>query len=1164
MALCKCLREYRTAFVESEEVALVESDGTERKEVAYVELYQWQKQLRTALNGGDEGLVIGISLMPFSIEETTTMLLVAEEKEWSYVPIEVELSLSRQILLLQSAGARRLVTTAKSPLAKYFGGIHRDEVEVVELASSSFGVVQVVNFSNILFNDTEFDQKLKEDEGLVSPLYVLFTSGTTGEPRGVVGARTGAWTRLKWMWTTYPFDESERVLRATKLSFVDSVWEILGAFLGRVPLVHVQSPRDPASAQLNLRSVVLDNSTQFLEVIQSENVTRFTAVPSVLEVLLLQTTEKDRNATLSGLRYVLSSGEALRLHVLQQLTTNLPDATILNLYGSTELSGDVTCMELKAPFSSAQIAQWQQHGVPIANLDRYGVVGGDTSLLLLADELDKKNSTVIWPKRTTTRSEATKARSKGILCISGPLLSFGYIGDGHEGAYVDSDDLPGVQNGIKQVQARRWFCTGDICSVVQGRLYYCGRKDDVVKINGQRVDLEAVERAVATALKATAKVGGDHRIIALASTKEVSDFAIFQQSVVAFIVCDDTRSTAITRYSRMETLNAWIFEHYGALLTPHEILLLPSTNVPRLAHGKIDRRALAKILEHNRNDTKNLLTPVSKGAVSPETFIAQSLEGMLGISLSECLSGDVRARTFADLGGNSLLATLFLHQLQQKFGALCIDLLEMTIGEVLSIVDQRQKATTEEMKRPIKPKTRSTDEPSDGIKRRKKTHHERVSADSAVVERAPRSQPCQLSCLSRYNQSSMGVNGIYLPTCYIPVPTAKPRVVASSSPSLPWALRTAWRVDLRKCIDASPLVAQRRDHTDAVCSAWAIVGSHSGQVVCVDILAAGHEIWRVTLDDRIEACAALSLKHEIVYVGTYGGTLFALDLQTGGTRWTFQATGAIKASAVVMEQQELVVFGAYDSNFYGLEAETGQLQWKLDVRGSLFSTPLYCKWSKQLFVAVTNGNVVSITSTSDDNFRSIQEHWRLQLAAPVFAGLNADFELNLLLVGCADGNLYGVTMTTGEILWQVATEKPIFSSPCVYRPGSVVFGSHDGMLRKVDSRTGELVWATSLNGAVFASPMVVHLVANGATEDDNLVCCVATTTGQLCFCDERTGAIVYQTGDSTGKAPSDAIRTANEGDLGPLFGSPVIIDSLCLLGTRTNYLYGLDMISTRP
>eukprot|EP00644_Phytophthora_capsici_P012268 jgi/Phyca11/550747/estExt2_Genewise1Plus.C_PHYCAscaffold_380236 len=424
------------------------------------------------------------------------------------------------------------------------------------------------------------------------------------------------------------------------------------------------------------------------------------------------------------------------------------------------------------------------------------------------------------------------------------------------------------------------------------------------------------------------------------------------------------------------------------------------------------------------------------------------------------------------------------------------------------------------------------------LKRRKKSHF--ASTVAVDVTRSDTNQ-CRLSFLSRYNQSS-NVNGFHLPTCYT-------SPIASGS----LGLKSVWKVDLGKCIDASPLVVQRRDHKGRVSSTWAVVGSHSAQLVCVDVQA-GREIWRVTLDDRIEASAALSVKHQLVYVGTYAGTFFALKLQSGETSWRFQARGTIKASALVLDALGLVVVGAYDNKLYALDVATGHKQWVMDLQGSIFSTPLYCVWSKQLFAASTSGNVVAFSSGGAE-VTSVKTQWRLQLPAPVFAGLNAASLSNIVLVGCADGNLYGVKMASGEIQWQVPTQKPIFSSPCVYGTKSVVFGSHDGKLRKVDTCTGELQWATNLDGAVFASPTVVRLVESLNGGDHTLICCVPTTRGQLCFCDEKTGVILYHTGDSS-KGNFEP-----NGDFGPLFGSPVLVDTWCLLGTRTNYFYGLKLTS---
>ncbi|KAL3658885.1 hypothetical protein V7S43_016028 [Phytophthora oleae] len=1146
MALCQCLEKFWDERRENEDLAFVQRGFTvkETEEVTCRQVYDWIQALRDALAVQDgDWEAVGINLTPFSIEETASMLLVAQQKRWIYVPIDVELPVARQLESLGNAGIRSLVTSVNSPLANVcMKRIKRVEVKTMELKASPFRPVQVITF--IDGGESELErtclrlEAVKKREELVAPLYVLFTSGTTEKPRGALGTRIGAWTRLNWMWKTYPFAvdtkglTSERVVRATKLSFVDSVWEILGAFLKKVPLVHVQLPKNESDSDSYwMKSVVLEDSARFLDIVHREKVTRFTAVPSVLELLLLQTTATGRQSAFSGLRYVLSSGEMLPIYVVQEFTTDLPHVTFLNLYGSTEVSGDVTCMEVKEPLSSAQIVEWEHTGIPISNLDQHGVVGAETSLLLLSDAAPK----VIWPRKDVNQAE--KEVIRGVLYVSGPLVTLGYVANDRKDMFKTSDELGSDQNAM---QFRMWLCTGDICTVVHGCLYFCGRKDNAVKIRGQLVYLEAVERAVAAALKETVEDQqlNSSQVLAFTETKG----AFQQQCIVVCIISGDV-SPSVTRYSNTRMLNAWIAEHYGTSHIPHEMLRVDTTVVPRFINGKIDRRGLKQFLiDYDANTSVSLKCSSIDGEASSSTekLVAQLLKKILDLPLS-C---SIHSQTFNEVGGNSLLVTLFLHELRQVFGTLPLtnqELLGMTIEEVILVLESLPKRHSRED--PTKVPTELPNvvfEGNNELKRRRKTH----LAPPVSVKQG------SLAFLSRYNQSS-DVNGFHLPTCYTS-PT-------SSGSSFSLGLRSVWNVDLDKCIDASPLVVQRRDHEGRVCSTWAVVGSHSAQLVCIDVQT-GREVWRVTLDDRIEACAALSVKHQLVYVGTYAGTFFALNLQSGEVSWRFQAQGTIKTSALVLDTHGLVVVGAYDNKLYGLDVATGHKQWTVDLQGSIFSTPLYCAWSKQLLAASTNGNVVAFVSASNGvEFTGIQEQWRLQLPAPVFAGLNADPLSNILLVGCADGNLYGVKLSSGEIQWQIPTEKPIFSSPCVYGTGSVVFGSHDGKLRKVDTCTGELQWATNLNGAVFASPTVVRLVAeplNGG--DSKLVCCVTTTSGWLCFCDEKTGVIVYQTGDSSGKT-MDSIK--NNGNLGPLFGSPVLIDNWCLLGTRTNHFYGLKLTS---
>ncbi len=185
-----------------------------------------------------------------------------------------------------------------------------------------------------------------------SPAYVIYTSGSTGTPKGVVGLHRGAVNRFHWMWQAYPFAPDEVCCQKTALSFVDSVWETFGALLQGVPMVII-----PEQASTDLE--------RFVQSLAEAGVTRIVLVPSLLRVLL--DTYSDLHARLPRLRHWVSSGEALDMELTQRFYDAMPQAILINLYGSSEVAADVLCCDTRHLTSSSSVPI----GRPIANIQAY-------------------------------------------------------------------------------------------------------------------------------------------------------------------------------------------------------------------------------------------------------------------------------------------------------------------------------------------------------------------------------------------------------------------------------------------------------------------------------------------------------------------------------------------------------------------------------------------------------------------------------------------------------------------------------------------------------------------------------------------------------------------------------------------------------------------------
>jgi len=108
--------------------------------------------------------------------------------------------------------------------------------------------------------------------------YIMYTSGSTGEPKGIIGTHSATLNRLEWMWSQFPFTNKDVCVNKTALSFVDSIWELFGPLLKGVP-TYIFSEQD-----------VLD-IFRFVDELERHRITRLVIVPSLLSVLL----DSDKN-----------------------------------------------------------------------------------------------------------------------------------------------------------------------------------------------------------------------------------------------------------------------------------------------------------------------------------------------------------------------------------------------------------------------------------------------------------------------------------------------------------------------------------------------------------------------------------------------------------------------------------------------------------------------------------------------------------------------------------------------------------------------------------------------------------------------------------------------------------------------------------------------------
>jgi len=365
-----------------------------------------------------------------------------------------------------------------------------------------------------------------------SLLYVFYTSGSTGEAKGVAVEQRQMVNRLWWMWESYGFQAGEVMMQRTTMNFSVSMWEMLGGLLRGVRTVIAGEE-------------VRGDVEALIEEMWREEVTRVVVVPSLLRALVEGA--KGKGEKLKGVRMWSVCGEALEAGLYERFREEIGDARLINQWGSSE-TNDVSHHECAREVREELEGEGGsgRRSIPvgraITNTAVYVVEGGQ-------------------------RVAGIGQRGEAYVRQEGEAR--GYI----RGAEMTAEKM--VPDWISGKRGGRLVRMGDVVRRRgDGELVWDGRRDRQVKVRGMRVEVKGVE----------AELRGHEKVKEAAV--EVEEAGAGEKRLVGYV---ELREGA---EGSGEELRRYLRDRVAEQGVPGEVVVIE--RMPMTGNGKIDRRRLGE------------------------------------------------------------------------------------------------------------------------------------------------------------------------------------------------------------------------------------------------------------------------------------------------------------------------------------------------------------------------------------------------------------------------------------------------------------------------------------------------------------------------------------------------------------------------------------------
>jgi len=339
--------------------------------------------------------------------------------------------------------------------------------------------------------------------------------------------------------------------------------------------------------------------------------------------------------------------------------------------------------------------------------------------------------------------------------------------------------------------------------------------------------------------------------------------------------------------------------------------------------------------------------------------------------------------------------------------------------------------------------------------------------------------------------------------------------------------------------------------------------------------------WRFQTDGDVVASPVRW--RETVYIGSGDGNLYALSLDKGEKKWSFDAGSPISSTVSIGEGT--IYFGTRDGRLHAVDAVRGLLKWQFKTSAEVpliwghesgdyyTSSPAYD--SGLVVFGAGDGNVYAVSAKDGKQRWHAQTGGRVRSSPAISAGR--------VFVGSMDGRIYCFDLKSGRQLWNYETEgaslnsadfgfdrRTLQSSPTV-ATGTIYIGSRDGGLYALDTESGHLRWRASHGTSwIITTPAVIEGTVYVASSDAAFVQALDASSGKELW-RHKIGTVMWSSpaisgdtfylGDRAGRMlaidrSSGNLRwTFRSSD--SIFSSPIVVNGMVIFGSTDGGVYAL-------